>query len=173
MNGTILFLVILNLVTSVFLALFIIKIMGDIENINDTINRFINNLSSTIVYGEFNYDKNVNEVNNNKNKVTLNLYKSILKNSIYGMVKRKKENDNQSNTNYATFTTVYEFIEYLSNDNYNLQVFDIANEKVRTVKYLDNCTCNNVETVLITFDDNTEAVFFPFLFAKYYDIEEI
>lgn len=75
----------------------------------------------------------------------------------------EQDEDNDINID-DTFNNVFDFIDYVSDN--NLEIVDIANRKIRKIKHLENCECNNQETVFITFEDNTMAVFIPFLFAK-------
>lgn len=75
-----------------------------------------------------------------------------------------KEKSVQMNTYYA-FQDIYDFIEYVNNG--NLKIVDIINEKVRTIINLDHHIDNGKKTILITFNDNTNAVFKPYLYAKY------
>ena len=77
---------------------------------------------------------------------------------------KEKEVDEPDYIICDKFKDVYELLEYVSK--YNLEILDIKNKKKRKIKYLDKCTYNNKQSVLMTFDDDSEAVFKPNLYAK-------
>lgn len=132
----------------------------------DTENDDVNVVYNEYKYDEYRYDRDVDEVCQNEENDESN---TIVFCNYYD------DNENQFNATVAvdidnTFKNVHDFIDYVSD--HNLHIVDIANRKVRKIKYLENSTYNNQETVLITFEDGKMAVFMPFLFAKYYHKEE-
>lgn len=77
---------------------------------------------------------------------------------------KEKEADEVDYIVCDKFKDVYELLDYVSK--HNLEIIDIKNKKQRKIKYLDKCTYNNKQSVLMTFDDDSEAVFKPNLYAK-------
>ena len=66
---------------------------------------------------------------------------------------------------YDTFEDLNDFLDYVTNN--NIKIIDVSSEKVRKVANLDRRIYNNQETVLITFDNGSVAIFKPNLYAKY------
>lgn len=81
------------------------------------------------------------------------------------LVRRNQLDEASQACKYDAFKDVYDFLDYVSD--YNLKIVDIKNDIVRKVMYLDKCVYNNRETVLITFDDNTQTIFRSSLYARY------
>lgn len=122
----------------------------------------------------FNFKHTINQLTNNKSENgTINKFARSIKNSFSidddldiddEKDIKEKEVDEIDCITCERFKDVYELIDYVSK--HNLEIIDINNKKKQKIKYLDKCTYNNKQTVLMTFDDNSEALFRPNLFAK-------
>jgi len=166
---------------NILLLLFVLSIKIELNNIkekleklnkekqdtslDDDIKIITNNDNNDVIFIENENDDNIDENYQNEDNDS-----ATIVNCDYYDDNKHEFNDVVAVNIDNTFKNVYEFIDYVSD--HNLYIADIANRKVRKIKYLENCRCNNQETVFITFEDGKMAIFMPFLFAKYYHKEE-
>ena len=124
----------------------------------------------------FNLKANLNEATNKKSKGFIDKIASSINAfdvddlNIDDTKKELKENeidDFDCAVSYK-FKDVYDLMNYVSK--HNLDIIDISNKKKRKIKYLDKCVLNNKQSVLMTFEDGTEAIFKPNLYARNNDI---
>ena len=136
----------------------LIKLTNDNKRNINKLDKQISKLEDDIVYMEFNNDEEVE--NPDSEKCEPEHVKHVPRSIFPVHWTERIIGENICNT----FDNVYDFIDYLTED--NLEIIDIANKKLRKVKHLEEINCHGKPTVLITFEDGKEAVFFPFLFAK-------
>lgn len=158
------FLLIVNLIMNIFIIINILDIKRNngTKNKKNTVKSFIDKMNNKIDDDEF--DDFLDDDLNDKVKVIEgNVSPRLQKLRNQWDEEDTKEKFTQINK-HNTFKDVDEFITYLSK--YNLKIIDTLHGKTRTVKFLDNYTYNNQATVMITFDDNTKAIFRPNVYAK-------
>lgn len=163
------FLLLLNLAMNIFIIINIANIKSsmikpvDDKKFKNAINKYYTRIKNKIDENDL-FDELEDDFEDSKIKVI----EGNVSPRVEKLRKKWEEEDMKEKysqiSKYVTFKNVYEFIDYLST--YNLKIVDTIYGKVRTVMYLDNYTYKNQETVLITFDDNTKAIFKPNIYAR-------
>lgn len=162
-------LLVLNTIMNIFIIFNILSIKhNNDKSIRNNVNKFIDTVKDKLNYDEskdFNSD-DFDDIWPEHTTASSRLQKLRQKWDEEDI----EEFEDAEVSTYETFKDEYDFIDYLSN--HNLDIYDIVYEKVCKVKYLDTVSNDDKKYIIITFDNDSQAVFDPKSFAKYYNKED-